>query len=204
MKKPQDQSVTHWIEALRVGDEEAARRLWHRYFEQLVQLARRKLGSAPRRVVDEEDVALSVFRRLCDGAEQGRFEQLSDRNDLWRLMVAITINRAIDQRRHAIQQKRGGGKVRGESHFRGQTDSLQPQGFDELMDTEPSPEVLHQIAEEHERLMSKLDDTLKQIAVWRLESRNNEEIAKLMGITSRSVRRKLERIREIWEEEVGQ
>ena len=194
--------MTHWIGALRGGDDEAARLLWQRYFEQLVHLARKKLGSAPRRMSDEEDVALSVFRRLCDGAEHGRFEQLSDRDDLWRLLVAITTNRAIDQRRHAGQQKRGGGKVRGESHFRGIDDSVEPAGLDELIGSEPTPEMLNQITEEHERLMGKLDDALRQIAVWKLESRNNEEIAKLMSITSRSVRRKLERIREIWQEEL--
>jgi RNA polymerase sigma factor (sigma-70 family) len=202
MKKPQDQSVTHWIAALRGGDEEAARALWQRYFAKLVHLARQKLGSAPRRVADEEDVALSVFRRLCDGAEQGRFKQLSNRDDLWRLLVAITINRAIDQRRHDRQRKRGGGKVRGESYFRGGGDSVGAAGLDEFIAPEPTPEMLHQITEEHEHLMGKLNVTLRQIAVWKLESLNNEEIAANMGITSRSVRRKLEQIREIWQEEI--
>jgi RNA polymerase sigma factor (sigma-70 family) len=202
MKKPQDQSVTHWITVLRGGDEEAARLLWQRYFTKLVHLARKKLGSAPRRVADEEDLAVSVFRRLCDGAEQGRFDQLSDRDDLWRLLVAITTNRAIDQRRHDRQCKRGGGKVHGESLFGGIGDAGDGGGLDEVMADEPSPEMINQIAEEHQRLMGRLDESLQQIALWKLENRNNEEIAKLLGITSRSVRRKLERIREIWQEDV--
>ena len=75
-------SITRWIGNLKQGDDEAALQLWERYFQRLVQLARHKLGTTPRRVADEEDVALSVFRRLCDGAQDGRFEQLTDRDDL--------------------------------------------------------------------------------------------------------------------------
>ena len=135
-------SVTHWIAALKGGDEDAASQLWERYFAQLVQLARRKLGSEPRRIADEEDVAISVFRRLCDGAEQGGFELLTDRDDLWKLLIKITTNRAIDQRRHENQQKRGGGKVRGESHFRGHEDSAVAAGLDGLLGPEPTPDML--------------------------------------------------------------
>ena len=143
-----------------------------------------------------------MFRRLCDGVERGQFKQLADRDDLWRLLVAITTNRAIDQQRFYAQQKRGGGQVRGESRFERDGDSLGRRGLDQLVGTEPTPEILNQIAEEHDRLMDRLDERLRQIAIWKLESRDNEEIGKLMGITSRSVRRKLERIREIWQEDV--
>jgi hypothetical protein len=53
-------SVTRWIDRLQTGDEEAAHKLWDRYFHQLVGLARNKLKSSPFRSV-EEDVALSAF-----------------------------------------------------------------------------------------------------------------------------------------------
>ncbi len=33
-------SVTTWIDAVRAGDQEAARHLWQRYFQSLVRLAR--------------------------------------------------------------------------------------------------------------------------------------------------------------------
>ncbi len=68
-----DSSVTEWIAGLKAGEAEAADRLWNRYFQRLVRLARRKLGSAPRRVADEEDIAAIVFRNLWQGAESGRF-----------------------------------------------------------------------------------------------------------------------------------
>jgi len=48
-------SVTQWIAGLKEGKAESADRLWKRYFERLVGLARRKLGASPRRMADEEE-----------------------------------------------------------------------------------------------------------------------------------------------------
>src|SRR5271166_6472385 len=60
-------SVTRWINQLEAGDLAAAQPLWDRYFQHLVELARRKLGSKPRAKKDEEDVALSAFDSFCRG-----------------------------------------------------------------------------------------------------------------------------------------
>jgi RNA polymerase sigma factor (sigma-70 family) len=197
-----DETVTHWIDALKAGDEEAARLLWHRYFQQIVELARDKLRTASRRVADEEDVALSVFRRLCDGARRGKFAQMTDRDDLWRLLTTITARRAIDQIRRQSPRKRGHGRVRGDSAFYTGRDEGQG-GIDALAGNEPTPEFLHQLAEEHDRLLSTLnDETLRQVANWRLDGYSNDEIAHKLGLTTRSIERKLHRIREIWRDEI--
>src|SRR5207237_8589108 len=87
-------SVTRWVGQLQAGDQEAAQHLWERYFRRLVGLARRKLRDAPRRAADEEDVALSAFDSFCRGAQRGRFPQLLDRDNLWRLLVVITARKA--------------------------------------------------------------------------------------------------------------
>ena len=49
--------------------------------------------STCRRAADEEDVALSAFDSFCRGAEQGRFPQLDGRDDLWHLLVVITVRK---------------------------------------------------------------------------------------------------------------
>src|SRR5438874_663123 len=108
-------SVSHWIAQLRAGDHRAAQELWERYFQRLVGLARKKLRDTPRRSADEEDVALSAFGCFCRGAEQGRFPRLSDRDDLWHLLVTITVQKAIDHIRRECRHKRGGGAVPGGS-----------------------------------------------------------------------------------------
>ncbi len=68
---PTDQSVTLWLGQLRDGDSAAAQQLWQRYLGQLLRLASRKLGDLPRRVADEEDVALSAFHDFLRGVEDG-------------------------------------------------------------------------------------------------------------------------------------
>ena len=50
---------------LRGGDEEAVRRLWQRYFQPLVRLARGRLAAGCGRTADAEDVALDAFFGLC-------------------------------------------------------------------------------------------------------------------------------------------
>jgi hypothetical protein len=75
-------SVSRWIAGLKLGDEDAARRLWDRYFDDLVRIARTKLRATKRLGgdEDEEDAALSAFDSFCEGAARGQFPQLADRN----------------------------------------------------------------------------------------------------------------------------
>src|SRR5205823_406810 len=107
-------SITHWISRLKAGDEAAAQKLWECYFERLVRLARKKLRGFPRRAADEEDVALSAFDDFCRCAERGRFPRLSDRDDLWQVLVVLTERKAIKLVHHERRQKRGGGAAQGE------------------------------------------------------------------------------------------
>jgi hypothetical protein len=80
-----EDEITRWMDRLATGDESAAGHLWQAYYTKLVELARRRLRSSPRRVADEEDVVLSAFDSFCRGARVGRFPDLNDRHDLWKL-----------------------------------------------------------------------------------------------------------------------
>lgn len=194
-----DDPVTQWIEGLRAGDEGAVAGLWNRYFERLVQLARQRLSSTPRRMADEEDVALSVFRCLCAGAEEGRLAEISDRGDLWRVLVTMTLRKVIDQQRHLSGKKRGGGKVRGESVFFRKSEPEASPGLQQFGDGMPTPQMMVIIEEEGQRLLEALEDEkLRQVAIWKLEGFTNDEIAAKLHLTTRSIERKLARIRERW------
>lgn len=198
MEPSWDESVTRWIGDLKQGDDEAARRLWERYFERLTRVARRRMDAMPRREEDEEDVALSVFDVLCRGAAAGRFDVLKTRDDLWRLLVAITAKKVVDRYRHRGRTKRGGGDVRGHSVIGG-TDDQELGGFDDFVGQDPSPAFLVMLDERHRELMSLLrDDTLRQVAQLRMEGYTNREIADRLMISLRSVERKLRLIRTEW------
>ena len=154
---------------------------------------------------DEEDVALSVMRCLYDGTARGQFRALVNRQELWQLLAAITVRKVIDHQRHLTQQKRGGGRVRGDSVLQGGDKEYGSTGFDELFGVDATPEVKVIAAEEFQHLMGLLDDDrLRQIAQYKLDGFTNEEIGQRLGLACRSIERKLQRIRRIWASEVGQ
>ncbi|HVS35159.1 MAG TPA: ECF-type sigma factor [Gemmataceae bacterium] len=189
-------SITHWIGQLQAGESVAAQHLWEGYFQKMVKLARLKLAGLPRRAADEEDVALSAFHSFCQGAGDGRFPQLSDRNSLWPLLVSITAHKAIDLLRREHRLKRGG-PAQGAA-------AAAVADWGEVIGREPTPEFVVRVAEEYQRLLDHLgDDVLRSIAVWKMEGYTVEEIAARLGCVPRTIERKLRTIRELWGEEVA-
>jgi RNA polymerase sigma factor (sigma-70 family) len=195
-------SVTRWVTALKSGDPAAAQRLWERYHLRLVSLAREKLRSARRRSADEEDVVQSAFHSFFRGVTRGRFPQLNDRDNLWRLLVVITARKALDQLAHEHSQRQGGGTLQGESRIFPGAARREEEAIEQVVGEEPTPEFAAQVAEEYQRLLDLLgDDTLRQVAVWRMEGFTKEEIADHLSCSRRTVARKLETIRLIWSRE---
>jgi DNA-directed RNA polymerase specialized sigma24 family protein len=202
---PDSGSITRCIALLKAGESAAAQKLWESYFQRLVLLARRKLQSVPRRAADEEDVALSAFDSFCRAAEGGRFPQLADRNDLWQLLVVITIRKAVDLVAREHRQKRGGGRVHGESILIGLEDSTSGSpALEQILGAEPTPELAAQMSEECQRLLDLVqDEDLRRVALWKMEGYTNEEIAARLGCVTRSVERKLGVVRRLWTKELG-
>lgn len=195
---PGEGSISCWIDDLRRGNPEAAEQLWQRFHERLLGLASRKLGGAARRVADEDDVVNHAFHSFCRGASEGRFPKLADRQDLWQVLIMLTARKAADQLKGLHREKRGGGEVRGESIFAQKSDAP-VQSFDQVVDGEPTPEFASQLAEEFRLLLDALDDeTLRKIAIARMEGYSNDEIAARLAVQTRTIERKLKLIREIW------
>jgi len=191
--------VTRWVTALKGGDAAAAQPLWERYHRRLVALARRKLRAARRRAADEEDVVQSAFHSFFRGVARGRFPQLDDRDNLWRLLVVITARKALDQLAHERTKRQGGGTLQGESRISPVGPDRDEAAIEQVVGDEPTPEFAAQVAEEYRRLLELLgDDTLRRVAVWKMEGLTTDEIAGRLDCSQRTVARKLEAIRVIW------
>ncbi|HEY2411230.1 MAG TPA: ECF-type sigma factor [Pirellulaceae bacterium] len=192
-----DPAISVWIRELQAGNQDAAQGLWERYFQQLVQLAHKRLPNRLRRHTDDEDVALSAFKSFCRGAAAGRYPQLADREDLWRLLVTITAHKAIHAARHAQRLKRGG-------RDHAVLDEASAEGaLQEVIGREPTPQFSLQVAEEFDELLEMLGDaTLQAVAVAKMEGYTSAEIAQKLNCTVRTVERKLRLIRQIWEEAI--
>jgi RNA polymerase sigma factor (sigma-70 family) len=192
-----DDSVTRWIGPLQQGDEEAAQQLWQRYYNRLVGLARVKLRDH-RQHDAAEDVALDAFESFCRGAHQGRFPQLTDRDSLWRLLVLITARSAAHHRRDAQRLKRGGpGAGSGPP-------AVDPDAtLEHIVGREPTPEFAAEAADQCRHLLGRLAaPELQSIALWRMEGYSVEEIAGKLSCDARTVKRRLDLIRRLWEEEL--
>jgi DNA-directed RNA polymerase specialized sigma24 family protein len=198
-------SVTRWIGDLKAGDRQAVQPLWERYYARLVGLARARLRTNRRGAVeDEEDAALSAFNSFCAAAARGRYPQLADRDDLWRLLVVITARKAGAQIARQGRQKRGGGRVLKAADACTTGHSEGDEFLERIIGAEPSPEFALLAAEECRRLLELLPgDELRKVAVDRMEGYTNDEISERLGCARRTVARRLELIRKTWEAEAS-
>ncbi len=195
-------SVTDWIIRLKEGESEAQERLWNRYLSQLVAVAQRRLMASNRRVEDEEDAVLSAYTAFLTGVEDGRFSKLDDRTDLWQILVMLIDRKAIAQIRRDQAEKRGGGQT--VRSIRSPQSSSRAEGeLADLEDPAPTPQEAIELNERLRELLASLDDeVLVRIAIAKLESRTNREIAELLGIGLSTVERKLALIRSAWSREL--
>ncbi len=188
-----------WLAKLQQGDAEGAEQLWQQYFSRLLSVAKKRMDCLPRRAFDEEDFVISAMASFVEGARAGRFPKLADETDLWRLLVTITLRKVGAQRRHFYTAKNNHGGVRGESVFIGNDDTAPLAGLAHVTGGEPTPEFAAEVNEELRRLFERLDDPLLvEIAQWKMEGFNNEEIAIKLDRNTRTVERKLALIRDCW------
>lgn len=194
----EDAAPTLWLQQLQQGNSLAAQRLWEEYFGKLVTLARQKLAGRTWLVGDEEDVAISAFKSFCRGVEKRRFPDLNDRDDLWKLLVTITLHKVWRLMRDEGSQKRGG-----QWNQLVSTGDAETAAVEHLVAQEPTPELAAQMVEECERLLKQLPgQDLVDLALLKMEAYTNDEIAQKWGKAVRTVERKLQLIRKIWGQKI--
>jgi RNA polymerase sigma factor (sigma-70 family) len=195
-------SVTRLIIDLRSDQpavrELAARLVWGRYFQELLALARSHLSARIRGREDEEDVLQSMYKSFCLRQRRGDFD-LSSRDDLWKLLVQVTLRKARNTANRHLQGKRD---VRREASGGAAptSDADEPGAFLDQIDTdEPTPAEAALLNEALEQRFQALrEPELRRIALKKLEGFTNQEIADDLQCTVRTVERKLERVRAYW------
>jgi len=187
-------SVTKLISRVKHGDAAAAQELLARYFRRLLGLARAKLRGKCLAAADEEDVVQSALVGFFLGAQRGQYTQLHDRDDLWHLLVTITIRKA----QKLVKQQAAKKRLKPESE-----DTLPGEPIvEQIVDPNPPPDLEVSANEAVQHLLKRLGDPqLQSIAVWKWEGYTNEEIAAMLGCSPKAIERKLKLIRTIWGEE---
>ena len=183
-----EQPVTDWIRGVGEGRRQSEDALWDHYFGRVVRLARTRMLAIQSHLYDEEDAALSALNSVFRGIRNNRFPELRSRDNLWRLLILIT------HRKITAQQRRESARVRPASQGEAAIE------ISEIMSTEPTAELVMEMMDETDRLLKRLgDNKLRRIALMRMDGLTTQEIAESIKSTTRTVRRKLERIRDLWE-----
>ncbi len=179
-----DGPTSEWLlNALRDGDQDAARRLFDRYLPRLLALVRSRLGAALRRRLDADDVVMSAYRSFFVGAANGRFE-LTESGDLWRLLSQIALHKLYRQAAHHSAE------MRSIQHEQSLSDN------DDFVSTATSPEAAAALADEVVYWMSHLAETDRRTLELRLQGELIEDIATELQQSERTVRRTLARVRQ--------
>lgn len=195
-------SVSEWLSTVNHTDGEAETawcHLWERHAPGVTALARERLPQGRKPLADEDDDVVDVFKDLFRGMKEHRFAPPSNRDDLQQILVTITRHRAIDvARRNGFRAAHEVGESALQSADSGD-------GGDRPMDRVPAaddpPKMSVLACEVLSSLLDSLENgTLRQVAVMQVFSLNNEEIARELGLSVRTVQRKVRVIARRWRE----
>lgn len=190
---PESSDDLQLVDRWRAGDEKAARKLFDTYVDRLVALARRRISQRLASRVDPEDVVQSVFRTFFGRVKAGKF-RLEEQDDLCKLLVRITVHKTLQQIAYHQAAKR-------DPHLEtGQTAESKDHLVD-LLDREPTPDEAATFLEQLDQFLNRLRPEERQIIDMRMQGYNNSEIAEKLGIYDRKIRRVIERVRGVAEQE---
>lgn len=167
------------------GSQPAAQILVDRYMVRLTALVRSRLSRKLARRVDPEDVVLSAWRSFFVAAGNHRFA-VPDDDDLWPLLVTMTLRKLARQAVHHRAQRRG---------IDAERDLDVDLDWQHIVARDPRPEEAAVIADEVEMLMATLSIIDREVLTRRLQGECRAEIAAALGCSERTIRRSLERIR---------
>ena len=189
-------SVTRIIRKMQKGDAEEADVLWDRFYTRLTKLVRNRLSLQNKSLADEEDVALQSLSELFKGLLEGKYPGLDNRESTWSLLVTVAARNVVDEVNKEQRLKRGGGNVLRET----EVGALDETAFlDNLPSDVNTPDMQVMITERCAEMLESLGDrTLQSIAVMKTAGASNQEVARALGLSLRSVERRLSDIRTRW------
>ena len=177
------------IAAFKAGDESAARELFDKYCEQLMRLAKKRIGQRMTSRVDPEDVLQSAFRTFFTHVRNDDFS-FEQADDLFKLLVRLTVHKTLRQIAYHRAAKRNPELEIG--HGSDAHELLQ-----QIASESPSPEVEVALVDEFERFVGQLPPLDREVLGLKLQGFTTVEIAEKLGSYDRKIRRILERVQDL-------
>lgn len=178
----EDPDFDRFQKKLQLGEFTAVKTLFDEYAQRLVSLATQNIDAALLKRFDGDDVVQSVFRTFFRRLEE-QSVKIKHQQQLWRLLVTITLCKTRTHARKHTAQMRG---VSGERS-----------GLDtRILGVAPAPEDLVSLCEEIDLAVAGLPDPTMQILALRLHGRSRVEIAELLGLSRQTIHRLLKLLEE--------
>jgi RNA polymerase sigma factor (sigma-70 family) len=184
LDSPADQVL---VDMWRAGNEDAARQIFDRYVDRLMAVARHRISERLQSRFGPEDVVQSVFRTFFSHARDGEFS-ISNQDDLCRLLMRITVHKALSQVAFHKAAKRDAGRELDQGPLPG--DRVQ-----QLLDHHPGPAEAESLVDELVHFVNQLRPADRQILEMRMQGYTNDVIASKLQVSDRQIRRIMERIR---------
>jgi DNA-directed RNA polymerase specialized sigma24 family protein len=186
---------------LRERNPDAVAGLWERFFQPLVRVAATRMNPARCRVTSPEDLAQDIileFAHLLGGPDgERRFPHLESRENLWKILVCLTVRAAFD---HNTKEERRAKTLAGGSGL----GNAGPAGFP---GREPAPEFHAAVNDLFDKLADpdqpEQSERLQAVARMVMAGYRHAEIASALGCSEKSVGVKVKLIRRIWRERAG-
>lgn len=153
-------------------------RLFETYLPKLVRLADGRISERFKSKFDSDDIAATVCRSVFRRFREGKFV-FDDDAEFWRLLVTIAKRKISNKVRHYSTVRRSVAQ------------EISEVASVLLEAPEPSAEDVVAFEESLRILNEQLDDERRQVLLLRMEGREYHEIADIMGISERTVRRKM-------------
>lgn len=195
-----EDDTTLWLKQLAAGDPDAADRFWRQYAIPLERLASGRLSPALQRRVGAEDILQSVCRTFFRRSRSGEYE-LTEPEQLWRLLCAITVNKVHQCARFHFRQRRG---IQFERNDLSQSNDSVDSPVERAESPEGSVEEAVAFVDQMEVFLSSLGEEERQLIQYRLDGLSHREIADKMNCTERTVRRIVAFVRNRWEKSLDQ
>ena len=175
---------------VKLGDCSAENKLHHAFVERLICLASNRINKRFNAKIKPEEIVQSVFASFFRRHAKGEFH-FNDWNDLWALLVTITVRKCANKVEGFMAAKRDINREI-EGKVSNSRDSIN------AIDNEPSAQEVFLFNEVLDQLFDNLSELQQRIVLLRLQGHSNLEIGELTGRSERTVYRALNEVRTVF------
>ena len=179
------------LRGARVGEDVAEFAIHREFVDKLVVLASRRINKRFHSKIAPEEIVQSVFASFFKRHRHGEFE-CEDWNDLWALLVSITVRKCINKVNGLMTAKRD---VRREIYAQSNS-SCASSFFGQ--NAQPSAQDVAIFNDSLDQLFDQIPESLQRIVCMRLQGMSNFEISQSLNCSERTVYRSLNRIQKIF------